>query len=380
MRFAIVGCGYVADFYLATLASNPLLELAGVYDRDAERARRFASFHHLERYESLDQLLEDPTVELVANLTNPSSHHEVSLAAMQAGKHVYSEKPLATDIARATELVEYAEQHDLIITSAPCNLLGGTAQTVWKALREERIGVPRLAYADIDDGPKPLQDRSEWLSDSGIAWPGKDEFETGCTLEHAAYYLSWLTAFFGPATTMTSFANVLMPDKGIELDRVTNDFSVACFEFASGLTSRVTCSIYAPDDRRLRIFGDGGVLATHDCWDYSSPVWLSKRTPLGLRAEAHPRLARLTGLGPRRIPIVAQPKFAYATRGSNPMDFCRGISEVAEALRDDRPPRLSARWSLHVNELVLAMQDPAAFGGARKVTSTFDPIEPMGWS
>jgi predicted dehydrogenase len=360
------------------LASNGLLDLAGVYDRDVERADRFAAAHQVTRYESLDQLFEDPTVQLVANLTNPRSHYAVSIAALEAGKHVYSEKPLSTDLAEATHLVEYAESHDLVLAGAPCSLLGGTAQTLWKALREERIGVPRLAYAEIDDGPKPLQDRSGWLSDSGIPWPSQDEFETGCTLEHAAYYLGWLTAFFGPATTMSSFATVLMEDKGIALDQRTNDFSVACFTFASGLTARLTCSIYAPDDRRLRIFGDGGVLSTHDCWDYSSPVWLSKRTPLGLRAESHPRLARAVGLGPRRLPIVKQPRFDYATKGSNPMDFCRGMSDVAEALRDDRPPRLSARWALHLNELVLAMQHPEQGQGTRAITSTFEPVVPVG--
>ena len=380
MRFAVVGCGYVADFYLATLASHPELELVGVFDRDPERARRFAEFHHLDRFESLDQLLEDPRVELVANLTNPRSHYSVSRAALEAGKHVYSEKPLSTDLAEATELVELAERLGLILASAPCNLLGGTAQTMWKALRQGRIGTPRLAYAEIDDGPKPIQDRSGWLSDSGIPWPARDEFEMGCTLEHAAYYLSWFTAFFGPATRMTSFATVVMPDKGIELDRTTNDFSVACFEFESGLTARLTCSIYAPDDRQLRIFGDDGVLSTHDCWNYSSPVRLYKRTNLGIRAEAHPRLARLAGLGPRRIPLVAQPRFGFATNGSNPMDFCRGVAEVAEAIRDERPSRLPARWALHVNELVLAMQDPAGFGSARQIESRFEPIEPMTWA
>jgi len=380
MRFAIVGCGYVADFYLATVANHPELELAGVFDRDPERARRFAAHHGLHRFDSYEQILDDTSIVLVANLTNPSSHYEVSKAALEADKHVYSEKPLATSLADATELVELAEQRDLLITSAPCSVLGETAQTLWKAIREERVGVPRLIYADIDDGPKALQDRSGWLSDSGVPWPAKDEFEMGCTLEHAGYYLTWMTVFFGRVIRMTTFSNVLMEDKGIPLDIRANDFSVSCFEFESGPTMRLTCSIYAPDDRRLRIFGDGGVLSTHDCWDYGSPVYLSKRTPLGLRAEAHPKLARLTGLGQRRVPLVRQPKFGYAVSGSNPMDFCRGVVDLVEAVRDERAPRLSARWSLHVNELVLAMQHPDQYGTTRTIESTFETMAPMTWA
>jgi predicted dehydrogenase len=380
MRFAVVGCGYVADFYLATLASHPELELAGVYDLDPARAERFAAFHSLHRFASYEQILEDPSIVLVANLTNPTSHHEVSKAALEAGKHVYSEKPLATSLDDAVELVELAERTGLLIASAPCSVLGETAQTLWKALREERIGVPRLVYAELDDGPKALQDHAGWRSDSGLPWPAKDEFETGSALEHAGYYLTWLTAFFGPVTRTTTFGNVLMADKGIPLDVRANDFSVACFEWADGPTMRLTCSIYAPDDRRLRILGDGGILSTRDCWDYGSPVTLSKRTPLGLRAEAHPALARLTGLGPRRLPLVRRPRVGSATRGANPMDYGRGLADLAAALRDGRPPRLSARWSLHVTELALAMQHPEAYGVVRDVTSTFEPMDPMPWA
>jgi predicted dehydrogenase len=253
MRFAIVGCGYVADFYIDTLPAHPELELLGVFDRDPARAERFARFHGLHRYGSLEELLADRRVELVANLTNPSSHFTVSRAALEAGKHVYSEKPLATLLPEAEELVELAERRGLLIGSAPCSVLGETAQTIWRALRMDRIGTPRLVYAEIDDGPIPFVNYQDWVSESGAPWPAKDEFEVGCTLEHAGYYLTWLTAFFGPARSITSFAHVLMEDKGIPLDRSTPDLAVGCVEFASGVVARLTCSIYAPHDHRLRI-------------------------------------------------------------------------------------------------------------------------------
>ena len=98
---------------------------------------------------------------------------------------------------------------------------------------------------------------------------------------------------------MTTAAHVVMPDKGIALDRRANDFSVGCFQFASGPMARLTCSIYAPDDRRLRIYGDGGIISTDDCWDFGSPVYLSRRTPLRLRGEAHPGKAKLLAASAR---------------------------------------------------------------------------------
>jgi predicted dehydrogenase len=380
MRFAIVGCGYVADLYLATLVNHPELQLTGVYDRVPERARAFAAFHEVHRYESLEQLLGDPQVELVANLTNPRSHFEISAAALHAGKHVYSEKPLATELDQAERLVALAESRGLLLTSAPCSVLGETAQTLWKALRDGRIGTPRLTYAEIDDGPIPLLGVGSWKSASGAPWPAKDEFEVGCTLEHAGYYLTWLTAFFGPVVRIRAFSHLTVPDKGLPLDVATPDFAVAGLEFRSGMVTRLTCSIFADHDHRLRIFGDQGVLSTDEAWNYGAAVRFAPRTRLALRAFRHPTLAAMVGLGPRRIRAVRGARFRSVRGGSSTMDFCRGVAELAAAVAERRPPRMSASWALHVNELTLAMQHPDELGSPRSVRSTFDPMDPMPWA
>jgi predicted dehydrogenase len=377
MRFAIVGCGYVADFYLRTLSNHANLELAGVFDRDLERSRHFAEFYGgLHRYSSLNDVLADSTIQLVANLTNPHSHLAVSRAALEAGKHVYSEKPLAMSFRDAQELVEFAEQRGLLLASAPCNVLGETAQTLWKALREGLIGTPRLAYAEIDDAVLSLSYHN-WRSESGAPWPFKDEFEIGCTIEHAGYYLGWLTTFFGPAKRIVSFANVLQDQKGDIVGCDAPDFAVGCIEFVSGLIARITCSIYAPRDHSLRIFGDDGVLSVPDCWDYGAPVHFDRRVPTSWR-ERHPRRAKLLGMSRPSLPLVRPSEFKSYREGAHRMDFSRGIAELADAVAENRPSRLSARWSLHVNELVLAMSD-----GDRtqhELRTTFEPIAPMPWA
>src|SRR3954447_5659203 len=241
MRVAIVGCGFVADYYVRTLPVHPELELVGVMDRDAQRAQRFAAYYSLARYDSLDELLADPRIEIVLNLTSPSSHYEVSKRALLAGKHVYSEKPMAMSFDEAKELVELAESKVLQISSAPCSLLGETAQTIWKALREQRVGPVRLVYAELDDGLVHKMPYKLWLSESGTPWPYQDEFEVGCTLEHAGYYLTWLVAFFGPVETVSAFSSCLVPDKncGVPPAKSTPDFSVACLKFASSVVARL---------------------------------------------------------------------------------------------------------------------------------------------
>jgi len=381
MRVAFIGCGYVADYYVATLANHPELELVGVFDRDVGRATRFASSHQLRRYAGAEELLGDPGVEMVVNLTNPRRHFEVSRAALTAGKHVYTEKPLATKLSDAEELVELAESRGLLISSAPCTVLGETAQTLWKALRDKRIGTPRLCYAEMDDGPVPLEDYHNWTSGSGIPWPAKDEFEVGCTLEHAGYVLTWLSAFFGPARTVTASAHVIYPDKGVPLDVITPDFTVATMEFESGVVARLTCGLFATPDRHLRIYGDQGVLSTDNTWDFASKVHLARRTRLGLKSEQNPRLAKWMGLGPRALAPVRRPHFRWTgRRAANHIDYSRGVADLAAAVKEKRPPRLSARFSLHVNELALAIQDPLEYGSPRRLRSTFDPPSPMPWA
>lgn len=379
---ALVGCGYVADFYLKTLSNHPEIEIVAVMDRDPDRAARLAARHALPSAASLGSVLDDPRVDIVVNLTNPESHFAVSKAALEARKHVYSEKPLAMSFADAEALVELAEARGLQIVSAPCSVLGEAAQTLWRALRKQEIGRVRLVYAELDDGPIHLTNYREWRSDSGAPWPWKDELEVGCTIEHAGYYVTWLTAFFGPAKSVTSFASSLVHDKktDVPLDRAAPDFSVACLEFASGVVARLTCSIFAPSCRSLRIIGDEGVLSIEDCWDYGSPITLTRRTPLRLRAEKHPRLAKLLGLGPRTYPLVRAPRFRFRTRGSNPMDFGRGIAELADAVRTGRGCRLSSRHALHVNEIVLAIQSPSVMGSPSLLRSTFEAMDPMPWA
>ena len=374
MRIAFVGCGYVADYYLKTLPLHPELEILGVMDRDPHRASRFSTHYSVPAYSSFEELLEDDRIDIVVNLTNPSSHFTVSKACLEAGKHVYTEKPLAMRFPEARELVELAESEGLHISSAPCTFLNESAQTLWKALREDRIGTVRLVYAEMDDGLVHRSPYRKWVSESGTQWPYKDEFEVGCTIEHAGYAVTWLSGFFGPAETVTAFSSCLIPDKETDppLDVISPDFSVAAIKFHSGVVARLTCSIVAPRDHSLKIFGDEGVLWIDDLWNDRSPVYVKRML----------RVRRRTILTPwkRKRPLVgkANPQVRY--RGAQQRDFCRGIAELAEAIQERRSPRLAARYCLHNTEVVLAIQGALETGSAYSVSSSFESIEPMPYA
>ncbi len=250
MRIGFVGCGYTADNYFDNLKRYPHLEFVAATDHDQQRASQFCAYHSVTRSPSLEALLADPSIEMIVNLTSSSSHFEVSKACLEAGKHLYTEKPLATTFPEAQALVALAAAKGLYLSSAPCSLLGETAQTLWRALRNDEIGMPRVVYAELDDGPFHLAEPHLWHSPSGAPYEYKEEFKVGVTVEHAGYYLSWFTAFFGPAKTITAFSACLWPNKQItpeeSLYATTPDFTVACVTFESGMVARLTCSLAGP--------------------------------------------------------------------------------------------------------------------------------------
>ncbi|MGO4816645.1 Gfo/Idh/MocA family protein, partial [Cupriavidus sp. 2MCAB6] len=119
MKIALIGTGFVADYYMTTLANHPGLQLAGVYDRSPDRLRAFCAFHGARPYESLEAVLAEPQVDIIVNLTTPESHYEITRQALAAGKHVYCEKPLAMQLEQASELVALADAAGLTLATAP---------------------------------------------------------------------------------------------------------------------------------------------------------------------------------------------------------------------------------------------------------------------
>lgn len=365
---ALVGCGYIADRYVESIRRYPALRLAGVTDRDAERARRFGAFHRVRVFPDLDALLAAQDVRIVLNLTNPRSHYEVSRACLEAGKHVYSEKPLAMTLSDARALVDLAAARGLRISGAPCNLLGECAQTIWRSLRTGRLGRVRAVYAEMDDGLLHRMPFRKWRNDSGSPWPYRDEFEVGCTLEHAGYSVGLLTAFFGPVRSLTALSSLQIADKDPDPPEYpfAPDLSVAVMQHESGVVSRLTCTIIAPHDHSLRIFGDEGVLYTPDVWRYDAPVY--RRRWLTIR--------RRMLLAPWR---ERPPRCAEHGRKPSVDDRARGVAELAASIAENRPSRLSPEFVLHITEVALAIQNAGAAGVTSRMTTRFDPVRPMPW-
>ena len=373
---AYVGCGYVADLYGKTLGDwSDTLDLRGVWDRNPDRLAAFTNHYGLNSYPNFDSVLADEAVQIVVNLTNPSEHYAISKQILMAGKHVYSEKPLALDVDEAAELVALAAEKNLHVVAAPSSVLGDAAQELWHALRRGDRGTPKLVYAEMDDGMVHRIGYENWRTESGAYWPAKDEFQTGCTLEHAGYALTWMVAMFGSVERLVTFAKCVIPDKGPDTpaNLTTPDFTCAVLEFENGVVARLTNSIIAPHDHHFRVFCDEGSFEVPEVWDFTTPVRSIPLPDTRWRRQAEKRLGWDGG---RNLNASKRKRFKLAGRGY-PMDFVLGIVEMAKAVRTGAVPRLAGDFSLHITEVSLAIQHPERFGSEYHPKSRSGVIRPM---
>jgi predicted dehydrogenase len=357
---------------MRSLEAFPDVQIKAAFDRDVRRLDEFCTYWGVRGVDSLDKLLEVSSEDdIILNLTNPAEHFKVSFACIQAGHHVYSEKPLATEMADAYVLHALAHEKKVLLASAPCSVLCEAAQTLWRAIRDGTIGKPIVVYAELDDDFVTQAPYKKWISESGARWPYADEFRVGCTLEHAGYYLTWLIAMFGSVKRIVATSAELI-DKDGNANKAAPDFSVATLFFDSGVVARLTCSIIAPHNHRLRIIGSRGVLELDECWNNSAKVRFRRRFVVRRKLINSPFAKRI------RLSEPTHPK--VRRRGAAAMNFALGPAEMLSAITEIRPCRMSADFALHLNEVTLAIQNAGDSGGATTMLTRCSPITPMKWA
>ena len=404
MNIVFVGCGFVFDIYMRTIRAHPELSVKGVFDINPERSKRVGAYYGFKIYETYQDVLDDRDVDAIINLTNIGSHFEVSRRALEAGKHVYSEKPLTKSVAESRELFAIAAAKGARLYAAPCNIFSDTVRTIFRAVEDGAIGKPLLVYAELDDNPIHLMQFAEVKSPTGAPWPLEEEIHEGCTYEHLGYHLVWICGLLGPATAVTAFSSELIENKMASLPpRVgTPDYSVACLHFANGAAARITCSVVAPRDHRMRVIGDEGEICADSYRQYRSPVFIERYSKGSLNARkfqtlrAHPGFGRLFGIGGRRVKLVRNSKSEAVEKDQQvrssfkqrlfetvrrrevyAQDKFAGIAEMARELKQGGPQFLSPDFIMHVNELTLLVQGAGTNGIAVKPATTFKPLGPI---
>lgn len=351
IRVAIVGCGNIADRYAERIKTYDACELAGFSDLDATRAQTFAQRFGGKAYGSLAELLADPAVELVVNLTIHHAHYDVIKQCLLAGKHVHTEKPITLNYRDAKELVDLAEKRGLRLSSAPITYMGEAQQTAWRLLRDGKAGRVRLAYAEVNHG------RIEsWHPNPGPF------YDVGVLWDVGVYPLTLLTTMFGPVRKVTASGRVIHPDRVTKEGRAfhitTPDFVVAVMEFEEGLTARFTANFYVAGGKQgggIELIGDLGSIYIGDFQQFSTAVEFSE-------------------YGKPYQPVAPlRPPF-------NGVEFARGVEEMAKAMLANRPQPSTGAHAAHIVEILEAIQNSLKQETPVRVTSTFTPPKPMDWS
>lgn len=375
-KISIIGTGFVADLYMRSLETYPHIKILKVFDQNPARLSMFTKFWNLTPASSIEELLSPANPEdrpdLILNLTNPGAHYAVSKQCLEAGRNVYSEKPLATKMEDAFDLYDIATKRGLIITSAPCSYLSEVAQTLWLAIRQQQIGTPLLVYAELDDDFITQAPYKKWLSESGAPWPYEDEFKVGCTLEHAGYYLTWLMMIFGSVKKVVAASAELVKNKIPNTEITTPDFSTATLFFESGMVARITCGIVAPHNHSLRVIGDKGILEINESWNNIAKVKIRKRFVV--------RRKLVNSLFARRFKIKGKTHPKVPRRGAAAMNFALGPAEVLSAIAAGHSTTHLAEFALHLNEVTLAIQNALDSTGVQLMQTHCPTLKPMPWA
>ncbi len=352
----IIGCGNIAGPYARDLAAYDQINLVGVADLEFERAETLAAEYGCRAYPSTEALLADGAIELVINLTIHHAHTTIVTQCLEAGKHVHSEKPLSLTYAEAKGLVDLAQEKNLRLGCSPFTFMGEAQQTAWKAVGDGRLGVVRVAYAEVNWG------RIEsWHPNPGPF------YEVGALFDVGVYPLTLLTAMFGPARKVLAYGRVLYPDRvtkeNIPFHIDTPDFVVSAIELASGTLVRLTTNFYVGHHSKqsgIEFHGDLGSLYLSSWQNFDAAVEFAELGAAELGTQYQP------------LPYLKTPY-----QGT---EWGRAALDMAEAIKEDRPHRATGEQAAHVVEILEAVSQSLELGRPVEVHSEFRPPALMDWT
>jgi predicted dehydrogenase len=357
MRVGVIGCGTVSEPYLRNMTALPELEVVACSDLAMERAEARAAQFGIPGVCTRAELLADPAIELVVNLTIPSAHHDVTMAALEAGKHVWTEKPLGLDRAEAAAVLRTASERGLKIGCAPDTMLGAGIQTSRKLLDEGAIGRPLGGVAFfMSPGPESWHPDPVFLYQQGA----------GPLYDVGVYYISALVNLLGPVASVSAFGRMLYPERVIgsgpragESFRVGTDTYVAAvlrFENEALVNLIASFGVWGAGLPRVQVYGGDGILDVPDPNTFGGPVRVNRHGVEGGFSE---------------VPLAFD----------NPGDCrnCRGMgaADLAEAVREGREPRAPGAIAYHVLDVMQSIGESSALGRHVEVESTCERPAPM---
>lgn len=326
MNVGVLGCGVIARNYVEGAKAFPSFDVVACADLDPACGRSFAGEHGLE-LTTVEELIAAPEIDVVLNLTPPTAHAALVAATLDAGKHAYTEKPLAVSVDAGRELVEQSREHGLRLGCAPDTFLGSAYEAGRQAIERGDIGVPVGATAHmLTGGPEGWHPNADFFYRRG----------GGPLLDIGPYYVTAMVSLLGPVAAATGFVAAptlerelgVGPRKGERFTTEVPTHVVGALRFASGAIGTLTVSFEARGryESGLLVYGTEGTLSLPDANGFGGDV-------------------RVCANGAEWSTVAYTSRGAMETRGI-------GLHEMIEAFEAQRPHRASGELAQHVLETV----------------------------
>jgi predicted dehydrogenase len=326
----IIGCGNISEAYLKAAGTFPILQIRGVADLRPEAARARAETFGLKAM-TVDELLADPSIDIVVNLTVPAAHVDVGLRAVDAGKHVHSEKPLGVRTAEARALLDRAAVRGLRVGCAPDTFLGGAHQTCRKLVDEGAIG-------------RPVAGTAFFMCPGHESWHPNPAFYYaaggGPMLDMGPYYITDLVNLLGPVEQVSGMTArprsqrtiTSQPLAGQKIPVGVATHVAGTLRFVSGAVVTVAMSFDVPQHRHapIELYGTEASLLVPDPNRFGGAIEIGRSKTWSERPVEH----------------------LYADNNYRII----GVADLAHALRSGRPHRASGELAYHVLEVMEAFQ------------------------
>ncbi|BDI32526.1 oxidoreductase [Capsulimonas corticalis] len=345
MKVGVIGCGNISAIYFEAGRKFRNIEIVAAADLHLERAQARAEQFGIPKACAVDDLLADPDVEIVINLTVPAAHYGVCLSALQAGKHVYVEKPFSATREQGKRLLDLAAEKGLRIGGAPDTFLGGGLQTCRKILDDGWIGRPVAATAFVmNTGPEGWHPSPDFFYKAG----GGPMFDMG------PYYLTALVSLLGPIQRISGSARRTHPERtatsealyGRKIPVEIPTHVAGTLDFESGPVASMIMSfdVHAHRLPNIEIYGAEGTLAVPDPNCFDGPALVR----------------RLDDREWRETPLA----FGYRenSRGI-------GVADMIDAIQSGRAHRASGELTYHVLEAMHGFHEASESGRSYEMTS-----------
>jgi predicted dehydrogenase len=352
IKVGLIGGGNISNQYVKGLRAFKILDLAAVSDIDLERAKAKAAEHGIPKAYSPEELLADPEIQIAINLTVPAAHAEVSLAVIEAGKSVYSEKPLAITREDGKRIVDNAKAKGVLVGCAPDTFLGGGLQTCRRIIDDGLIGTPVAATAFmVGHGPESWHPNPFFYYKVG----GGPMFDMG------PYYLTALIHLMGSIRRVTASTRASFPERiatsaalnGQRIPVEVNTHVAGLLDFTAGpivtiITSFDTWGHHLP---RIEIYGSEGTLSVPDPNTFTGPVYLQRANEKEWQ----------------EVPLTHD---VNVLRGI-------GVADMAYALTYRRPHRASGDLAYHVLDVMHCFDEASNEGRHILVQSDVQQPAPL---